>query len=182
LVSDIWKIVLKSCIITDKNGWVNERNEEMRRKSEKKIRQAAAELGGSNIYNIAAVRKKSGIIKKVFDKTILDMARLKNVELIDADTDGLDASEIENLVRHGDNLYADFIFLDAEGQPEEKESDKIVSEVKSEERKPEKIEIVLMEFEPDIWQQFQNLCKTGENKDPIQKIQEMIHDYIIGDG
>ena len=109
------------------------------------------------------------------------MARLKNVELIDADTDGLDASEIENLVRHGDKLYADFIFLDAEEQPEVKESENIGSEVQPEERKPEKIEIVLMEFELDIWQQFQNLCKTRENKDPIQKMQEMINDYIVDD-
>ncbi|MFC1489095.1 hypothetical protein ACFL6B_04520 [Thermodesulfobacteriota bacterium] len=153
----------------------------MRKKSEKKIRQAASELHTSNVYRIDEVRKKAGIIKKVFDKTILDMARLKIVELIDADTDGLDASEIENLVRQGDNLYADFIFLDAEGQPEGKKSEKIVSEVKAEERKPEKIEIVLMEFEPDIWQQFEHLCKTREYKDPIQKIQEMIHDYIVGD-
>jgi hypothetical protein len=153
----------------------------MRRKSEKKIRQAAAKLGGSGIYNIDAVRKKTGIIKKVFDKTILDMARLKNIELIDADTEGLDASEIENFVRHGDNLYADFIFLDAEGEPEEKESEKIVSEVKPEEQKPEKIEIVLMELEPDIWQQFQNLCKTREDIGPIRKVHEMIHDYIVDD-
>ena len=42
----------------------------MRRKSEKKIRQAAAEFGGSNIYNIDSARKKTGIIKKVLDKTI----------------------------------------------------------------------------------------------------------------
>jgi len=148
----------------------------MRRKSEKKIRQAAAELGGSGIYNIDAIRKRTGIIKKVFDKTILDMARLKSIELIDADTEGLNASEIENLLRHGDNLYADFIFLDAEAQPEEKASEKIVSEIQ-----PEKIEIVLMEFESDIWQQFQNLCKTREEIGPIRKIHEMIHDYIIDD-
>ena len=151
----------------------------MRRKSEKKIRQAAAQLGGSNIYNIDAVRKKAGIIRKVFDKTILDMARLKSIELIDADTDGMDASEMESLLRHGDSLYADFIFLDVEGQPEETESEKNVSEVKPENRKHENIEIVLMEFESDSWQQFRSLCKTRENKDPIRKIQEMIHDYII---
>lgn len=153
----------------------------MRRKSEKKIRQAAAQLGGSSVYNIDAVRKKTGIIKKVFDKTIIDMARLKSIELIDADTDGMDASERESLLRHGDSLYAEFIFLDVEGQPEETASEKIVSEVKPEDRKPENIEIVLMEFESDTWQKFQNLCETRENKDPIRKIQEMIHDYIIVD-
>jgi len=126
LVSDIWKIVLKSCIITDKNGLVDERNEEMRKKSEKKIRQAASELGTSNVYRIDEVRKKAGIVKKVFDKTILDMTRLKSIELIDADADGLHAAEIENLVQRGDKLYACFTFLDAEGDPEEKEPEKTV--------------------------------------------------------
>ncbi|MBC8438565.1 MAG: hypothetical protein H8D87_02640, partial [Deltaproteobacteria bacterium] len=47
----------------------------MRKKVEHKINQAVAELGRLEYYRIDKVREKTGTVRKVFDKTILDMAR-----------------------------------------------------------------------------------------------------------
>jgi len=95
----------------------------MRKKSEEKIRRAAAALGDSNLYRIDRVREKTNVIRKVFDKTILDMARLKTIELKGGDTQGMSASEIGNLICLGDELYVYFTFLDSESEPEKQRSD-----------------------------------------------------------
>ena len=73
----------------------------MRRKAENKIRQAAAELGQAEFYRIDKIRTKAGLIRKVFDKTILDMARVGAIELAGGSTDSMSPSEIGNLIRDG---------------------------------------------------------------------------------
>ena len=45
----------------------------MRKKAEQKIRNAVAELGNPDFPRIDAVRQKAGLLRKVFDKTVLDM-------------------------------------------------------------------------------------------------------------
>ncbi|MFH2219286.1 MAG: C-GCAxxG-C-C family protein [Pseudomonadota bacterium] len=96
----------------------------MRKKVEKKIRQAVKELGKSEYYRIDKVRDRSGVIPKLFDKTILDMARVKTIELAVGDTDEMTPGEINKLVRKGDNVYVYFSFPD-----DESEAEKIASAV-----------------------------------------------------
>ena len=80
----------------------------MRKKAEQKIRQAAADLGETNLYRIDRVRERAGFIKKVFDKTILDMARLGTIELKYGNTDDMNPHEIENLIRYRDSIFVYF--------------------------------------------------------------------------
>ncbi len=158
----------------------------MRKKVEHKINQAVAELGRLEYYRIDKVREKTQTIRKVFDKTILDMARIGTIELLDGDTTGMNQSEIGNLIRHGDQLHVYFKFTDAETEPEAQQPQKATmgaAKPKSEEpenSKTENIEIVLLEIEPEMWQRFVELCKGREDKAPVKKIRGMIRDYIKG--
>ncbi len=158
----------------------------MRKKVEHKINQAVAELGRLEYYKIDKVREKTGIIRKVFDKTILDMARVGTIKLLDGDTTGMSSSEIGNLIRYGDQLYVYFKFPDAETEPEAQKLQKATmgaakpAREESESSITENIEIVLLEIEPEMWQRFGELCKVKEDKAPIPKIREMIRDYTKG--
>jgi len=151
----------------------------LRKKAEKKISRAVAELGQAEFYRIDKVRERAGIIRKVFDKTILDMARVGSIKLSGGSTAGMSPSEIGNLVRDGEELHVNFKFIDNETEPEALKTQKIESEISNPAAfQPQKVEIVLLEVEPETWQQFEKQCKIKENKSPVQKIQEMISDYI----
>ena len=136
----------------------------MRKKAEQQIRQAASSFGKSKRYRIDKVRKEAGLIRKVFDKTILDMARLGTIELLTNNIDEISAFQTGDLIRRGDTLYAYFSFLDDEKEPEKNES--------------EKMEVMLQGVDREAWQRFEYLCRTREVKKPDQKIREMIRDYI----
>lgn len=158
----------------------------MRKKVEHKINQAVAELGRSEYYRIDKVREKTQMIRKVFDKTILDMARVGTIELLGGDTTGMNPSEIGNLIRYDDQMHVCFKFPDAETEPEAQKTPKATigaAKPKREEpesSKTENIEIVLLEIEPEMWQRFGELCKGREDKAPVEKIREMLRDYIKG--
>jgi hypothetical protein len=148
----------------------------VRKKVEYKINQAVAELGRLEYYRIDKVREKTGTIRKVFDKTILDMARVGTIELLGGDTTGMNPSEIGNLIQYGDQMHVYFKFPDAETEPEAQQPKR----EEPESSKTENIEIVLLEIEPEMWQRFGELCQDKDDKAPVQKIREMIWDYIKG--
>jgi len=158
----------------------------VRKKVEHKINQAVAELGRLEYYRIDKVRERTQVIRKVFDKTILDMDRVGTIELLDGDTTGMNPSEIGTLIRYGDQLHVYFKFPDTETEPEAQQPQKAsmgAAEPKSEEPESSKtgnVEIVLLEIEPETWQRFEELCKGMEDKTPVKKIREMIRDYIKG--
>lgn len=141
----------------------------MRKKAEKKIREAAATLGQDNLYRLDKVRIKAGLYPKVFDKTILDMARLGTISLKEGNLEGLSPPEISNMVRKGEIVYMYFRFQDETGRTE-------VS-VEAELRTPETVDILLAEIDRTIWQQFERHCSDREGKTPQQKIFEMIDGY-----
>lgn len=152
----------------------------MRKKAENKIRQAVAELGKLEFYRIDKVRAKAGLIRKVFDKTILDMDRVGAIELSGGNTADMNPSEIGNLIHHGDTLYVNFKYLDTDTQPEEIKPKKIETQKpEPEDIELEDLQIVLLEVEPAMWQRFEHQCLTREDKDPVEKIKEMIHDYSL---
>lgn len=160
----------------------------MRRKVENKIRRALELLGESGPYRIDRVRAKTGVIKKVFDKTILDMARLGTIELMGGDTRSMSASEIEGLVVSGDTVYVYFKLLDEETQPQppaslsEMPADPHAQRPTSDSPDEKPPEIILFEINPETWRKFESRCKTDEEKNPLQKIQEMIEDYNRKEG
>lgn len=135
----------------------------MRKKAERKIREAAAELGNVRFYRIDQVRRGTGLIPKVFDKTLLDMARLQSIELESGDTVGLSAAEVSAMVRSGDVVYTRFRFCGPVLDPS---------------LAPETFDVVLAGFEKESWQRFEYLCKVREDKTSAEKLQEMILDYV----
>jgi hypothetical protein len=135
----------------------------MRQKAERKIRQAAAGLGEANLYRIDQVRSNTDLIRKVFDKTLLHMASLGTIDLKGGDTDGMNDSEISNLIYHKDILYVYFSFLEENRIPAPAE--------------PQKMDVLLEGIEIERWRRFEALCESREGKKPLQKINEIISEY-----
>lgn len=135
----------------------------MRRKAELEIRQAAAALGNTDSYRIDRVREGTTLIRKVFDKTVLDMARVGTVSLESRHISEMNEPEVGNFIRQGDTVYIRFSFLDGGGIPED--------------LKPKTLDVTLQGFDLTEWTRFEYLCKTREQKSGLEKIREMIRDY-----
>lgn len=136
----------------------------MRQKAEKKIRAAAATLGVSSRYRIDQVRERTDLIRKVFDKTILDMARLKAIELHEGSADNLNPAETGNLLYYLNRRYVYFSFLDQR-----------IEQTTSE---PQKSNPPISGIESEMWQKFEYLCEKKEGKDSTRKLCELISNYI----
>ncbi|MEW6670168.1 MAG: hypothetical protein AB1427_00610 [Thermodesulfobacteriota bacterium] len=141
----------------------------MRKKAENKIREAAAMLGGNNYYRLDKVRTRTGLYPKVYDKTILDMARLGTITLTAGDTAGLSPAETGNMVRKGETIYTHFSFQDATGGKP--------ASAHAETRAPETVDVVLAGLDRALWLQFEKQCLDREAKQPLEKIVEMIGAY-----
>lgn len=137
----------------------------MRWKAEQAIRRAAAKSGISSSYRLDKIRSGAGLHRKVFDKTILDMARVGTIELFTNDTAGMSYAEIADLVHQGTTIYVSFAFLDTQ-DPEPIET----------------VSIMIDHIEQIQWDRFRYLCKTRENKEAIQKLKEMIAEYVYKEG
>ena len=135
----------------------------MRKKAERKIREAAADLGKMDFFPIDQVRRGAGLIPKVFNKTLLDMARLEIIEMEAGDTTAMNAADIAVMVRSGDVVYTRFRFCGPVLDPT---------------LAPETFDLVLTGFEKESWQRFEYLCQVRENKTSAEKLQEMVLDYV----
>ena len=135
----------------------------MRKKAEQQIRKAASCLEGENLYRIDQVRTGAGLVRKVFDKTLLDMARLGTIALKGGATENMSDSEVKNLIQKGETQYVYFSFVEEEGEQGEANS--------------EKIEIVLQGIDRLAWMRFESLCRVRENKNAADKIKEIIFEY-----
>lgn len=136
----------------------------MRQKAERKIRDAAAALGQSNRYRIDRVRAKTDLVRKVFEKTLLDMARLETIELRDGDIENLDGVEPHNLMHHQERRYVYFSFIDG------------TVDTTSEPALPS--QPPLSGIESEMWRKFEYLCEKQEGKNSTQKLCELIQEYI----
>lgn len=103
----------------------------MRQKAEKQIRDAVARLQSSDFHRIDKVRAKAGLIRKVFDKTVLDMARVGSIHLTGGDTTEMTPSEVGNLIIKEDVTHVYFRFLD-------REPEKIISAPAAEDNQADK--------------------------------------------
>ncbi|OQX11155.1 MAG: hypothetical protein BWK80_45025 [Desulfobacteraceae bacterium IS3] len=133
----------------------------MRERAEKEIREAAASLGKMERYRIDRVRERTTLIRKVFDKTLLDMARVGTVHLAEGNASEMDSYEISNLIRQGDAVYVSFSFVDAEPAAQGIET----------------MNVMLKGFNRADWELFEYFCETREGKKGVQKLSEMIIEY-----
>lgn len=86
----------------------------MRWKAEQAIRQTAAGLGDLPQYGLDKIRNGAGLHRKVFDKTILDMARVGAIRLFGRDASEMRGENIGDMVQQGAMVYLSFAFLDTQ--------------------------------------------------------------------
>jgi hypothetical protein len=133
----------------------------MRKKAEKQIRMAAASMESGQPFRLDRIRNRVEMVRKVFDKTILDMARVGAIELYPATPPELATGNSEDFVRQGKEIFGSFSFI--ESSPEKAES--------------EPVDILLESVDPVLWRHFTYLCNAKEDKDPRKKIIEMMEQY-----
>jgi len=141
----------------------NLKEEGMRKKAEKQIRQAVENIESTNQHRLDKVRAGAGLYPKVFDKTILDMERVGTIRLYTEGIEQLSNSEISSLVRKGDIIYVSFSFIDTPPEP-------LIQE-------PETIVIILQGLYPVEWKTFEQICETREGKTAAEKLEEMVRAY-----
>ncbi len=143
----------------------------MRKKAENAIRAAAARLETPQPHRIDRVRKRTDLIRKVFDKTLLHMAQVGTIQLHGGPTDYLTDEQVRDLVSQGDRLHVSFSFLDAApprpasppAPPAPRES--VV------------VSVTLQDLDRDEWERFERNCRRREGKSPAEKLWEMILAY-----
>jgi hypothetical protein len=142
----------------------------MRKKAENAIRAAAARLGTPQPHRIDRVRKRTDLLRKVFDKTLLHMAQVGTIQLHGGPTDHLTDAQIRDLVPQGDRLHVSFSFLDA-APPQSP------SPAPPAPRESVAVSVTLRDLDRDEWERFQANCRRREGKSPAEKLREMILAY-----
>ncbi len=164
----------------------------MRKKAEKKIRDAVAELGCPEHHRLDRIRPLAGLHPKVFDKTILDMERVGTISLSAEGLDQMTAGEISLLVRRGETVYVSFRFIDGsfvngvfidkslpsmQPEPIIMDTEPIMMDTEPIIMDTEPIVLILQGLFPGEWEQFEQLCETREGKTGLVKIEDMIRVY-----
>lgn len=156
----------------------------MRKKAEKKIREAVRQLDSTRDHRLDRVRSGAGLHPRVFDKTILDMERVGTITLSTAGIEDLSSAEVSGLVRRGDTIYVTFRFTRAGMEAEEtaaaSPSEEGSSPGAAEVRPPtvETVVVILQNLLPGEWDEFSTKCNETEGKIPSDKIEEMIRAYL----
>lgn len=163
----------------------------MRKKAEKKIREAVDRLDSRENHRLDRIRAKAGLHPKVFDKTILDMARVGTIELSTGDLTGLRPAEISALVRRGETVYVTFNFTEAgrkyelPPEPADLKAPPAVSsrqtsnpETSSAAPGDDARMVILRGLLRGEWELFAEICRTTENKGVEEKLEDLIRRYI----
>lgn len=149
----------------------------MRKKAEKKIRDAVAELGSTDHHRLDRVRPLAGLHPKVFDKTILDMERVGTISLSAEGLDQMNDSEIRLLVWRGETVYVSFRFTDG-SFVNGAFIDRSLPAVQPEQlMETEPVVVILQGLFSGEWEQFEQLCESREGKSALVKIEDMIRGY-----
>ncbi len=154
----------------------------MRKKAEKKIREAVIQIGSKSRHRLDLVRRKAGLHPKIFDKTILDMERVGTIKLYSETTNGMTRGQISALVRRGDVVYTSFSFIETRQTLKPKpEPEAFILPCCENKIKPATIEtivVILQNLIPGEWEKFTELCESIEGQKPHEKIENMIREYI----
>ena len=134
----------------------------MRQKAERAIRRAVEELTEDPPFRIDQVRRKTGLIPKVFDKTILDMERMGTIELFEMEVESISTTDTGGLVRRGEIIYERFRFIDT------------VDEMPAPIIPSATVSITLDGMDAELWHQFEQLCHDNEQKPAMEVILEFI--------
>ncbi len=149
----------------------------MRKKAEKEIRQAVTRLAGAPPHRIDRVRKRSGLLRKVFDKTLLHMAQMGTIQLHDGPTDHMTREEVRDLIPEGNRLHVSFTFLDAPHESPAVPVGPQTPPVPPPPRATVTVDVTLSGLGRDEWERFEQTCHERENVTADQKIWEMIVAY-----
>lgn len=160
----------------------------MRKKAEKKIREAVDQIYSREDHRLDRVRAKAGLHPKVFDKTILDMERVGTIELSTGNLNGLRPAEISALIRRGETVYVTFNFTEAGRRcemPPEPGCPKALHADSSPETSTAATAgdtrvVILQGLLRGEWELFAERCRTTENKGAEEKLEELIRRYIRG--
>ncbi len=139
----------------------------IRQKAETEIRNAVREIGGMCDHPIDAVRARTNLVRKVFDKTLLDMERVGTIRMESRPADQMAGTDLTDLIVRGETVYLRFTFID--GSMETTASDEPGKRVT--------LGIRLTGFDYGEWQTFQRHCRETEKMPPGEKIREMILEY-----
>ncbi len=154
----------------------------MRKKAEKKIREAVIQIGSKNRHRLDLVRKRAGLHPKVFDKTILDMERVGTIKLYSDTTNKMTRGQISALVKRGEVIYTSFSFIEtgetAKAKPARESTASPCCENKIRPATIETIVVILQNLIPGEWEEFGKLCEELEGRKPHEKIENMIREYI----
>jgi len=143
-------------------------------------------------HRLDQVRAKAGLHPKVFDKTILDMARVGTIELSTGNLKGLTRAEIGALVRKGETVYVTFSFTEIGKQYDmAPEPDPLFPSAPEADSNPEAPAgagspgyetrvVILQGLLHSEWELFSELCRTTENKAVEEKLEELIRQYLRG--
>lgn len=150
----------------------------MRKKAERQIRNAAALLvSPEGRFRLDLIRFRAGLHPKVYDKTILDMARVGTIALYSEDTSGMDPSAVSALVRRGDIIFTHFIFIDGTTFDDAPSSGAEAPPPLGH-ASPEPVVVILENLTPMEWAEFENRCQLLEQTRVTTKIEAMIREFL----
>ena len=135
----------------------------LRKKAELQIRNATTLLGGTGFFRIDEVRAYCTLLPKVYDKTILDMARVGTIELVRAQP-GDEWEAGTGLIRRGDTVFETFRFTDGSDLQHLHDD--------------QTLDVVWHKVPRELWQRFEARCMETEAKTPFEKGLELIRAYL----
>lgn len=159
----------------------------MRKKAERKIRQSVLSLGKSQLYRIDKVRAGTDLIKKVFDKTVLDMARVGTIQLYEGDLAKISAAEVGNLIQKGDIIYLYFSFFESYEEIEARILDEETNNLEQTSfgqslpiaPPPETISVTITGIEKAEWEYFNLNCLAQYGISGVEKLMEIIKEFNL---
>ncbi len=148
----------------------------MRKKAEKEIREAVIRLGSRGNHPLDQVRVRTALHPRVFDKTILDMARVGTIQLFTGKAENMTRNEISDMVRQGEIIYVAFRFIDGtdDTPPEEPVVEMPPPEIFVEN---EPIVLILDGLKTGEWETFEDLCiRKGIRGEKV--IESLVRAYV----
>jgi hypothetical protein len=78
---------------------------------EKRLKIATLRLESRKTHRIDRLRSVAGMNSDEFDKALSELAREQKIELLGGDTSAMDEEQIGNLIKAGDTLFVNIIWL-----------------------------------------------------------------------
>ncbi|MCP4349036.1 MAG: hypothetical protein GY795_26445 [Desulfobacterales bacterium] len=77
----------------------------------KALKIATARLESQKTHRIDLLRAASGMNREEFDKAVLELAGNQEIELVGGDTSDMTDEQIRDLLKTGDNIFVNIVWL-----------------------------------------------------------------------